>query len=452
MKKTLTSILSLALVLTAAGCGGNQPAATPAAGDGKAAAPAAPAASGDAKKEASKDPVKLRVAWWGGQARHDYTLKVIDMYMKLHPNVKIETEYSSFDDYWKKLAPQAAANQLPDVIQMDYAYITQYADRNQLVDLNPYTKNGLLDMSSVSKDIIDVGSINGKYYAVTLGVNALGSFVDMDMMKKAGVDYNKTGATWDDLESYAQKLKSTGKLLSQGYAYDVYFNYFLRTNGQSLFKADGTALGYTDDKLFVDYFKRYQKWYEAGYVLPLDKAAQKKGVPEDDELAFGNSATVQAWSNQFLAHGMAAKRPLELVPPPGPNINKGLFMKPSQYFSVTSNSKLKDEAVKFIDYFTNDIEANKIIKGERGVPISSKVKEALKPLLSPEEAKIFDYVAWAEKNSSPNDPPDPVGASEVRTVLLKDLGDQILYKKISIEDAAAKFRKDANAVLAKNKK
>lgn len=445
----------MALVLTAAGCGGgNQPAATPAAGDGKAAAPApaAPAASGDSKKEASKDPVKLRIAWWGGQARHDYTLKVIDMYMKKYPNVKIESEYSSFDDYWKKLAPQAAANQLPDIIQMDYAYIAQYADRNQLEDLTPYTKNGLFDVSSVSKDIIDVGSLKGKFFAITLGVNALGSFVDLDMMKKAGVDYNKTAATWDDLEAYAQKLKSSGKYLTQEMGYDVYFNYFLRTNGSSLFKADGTELGYKDDKLFVDYFKRYQKWYDAGYLLPLDKLSQKKKVPEDDELTFGNSASVYAWSNQFLAHGLAAKRPLELVPPPGPNNNKGLFMKPSMYFSITSNSKVKDEAAKFIDFWTNDIEANKIIKGERGVPVSSKVKDALKPLLTPEEAKIFDYVAWAEKNSSPNDPPDPVGAAEVRTVLLKDLGDQILYKKISVEDAAAKFRKDANAILAKNKK
>jgi multiple sugar transport system substrate-binding protein len=126
-------------------------------------------------------------------------------------------------------------------------------------------------------------------------------------------------------------------------------------------------------------------------------------------------------------------------------------MKPSMYFSITSNSKVKDEAARFVDFFVNDIEANKIIKGERGVPVSSKVKEALKPLLTPEETKVFDYVSWAEKNSSPNDPPDPVGAAEIRT-MLKDMAEQVLYKKISAEDAAAKFKKDASAILAKNKK
>jgi multiple sugar transport system substrate-binding protein len=48
------------------------------------------------------------------------------------------------------------------------------------------------------------------------------------------------------------------------------------------------------------------------------------------------------------------------------------------------------------------------------------------------------------------DPPNPVGSVEVEK-LLKDISEQIIYKKTSIADAAAKFRKDANAVLAKNK-
>jgi multiple sugar transport system substrate-binding protein len=60
-------------------------------------------------------------------------------------------------------------------------------------------------------------------------------------------------------------------------------------------------------------------------------------------------------------------------------------------------------------------------------------------------------VAWAEGNSSPNDPPYPIGSVEVMKVLT-DMGEQVLYKKISVEDAAAKFRKEASAILAKNKK
>lgn len=439
MKKAITVLLSVAMAAAAAGCG---------SGGGSAPSDGQQASGGGS---GSGDPVKLRIAWWGGQARHDYTLKVIEMYEKQNPNVKIETEYASFDDYWKKLAPQAAANQLPDIIQMDISYLTQYGGRGQLEDLTPYTKNGLLDVSSVSPNTIAGGQIDGKLYAMTTGVNALASIMDWEMLKQAGVEVplNKNW-TWDDLDALAAKMKSAGKLMG-GLRHDVFFAYYLRTVDQKMYSADGSKLGYEDDKHFIDYFTRYKKWYDAGYLLSLDKEATKKGTPEDDEMVLGNSISSNGWSNQFLGLANAAKRPLELQPMPGPNAEKGMFLKPSMYFSVTTNSKQKEEAVKFINFFINDIEANQLIKGERGVPVSSKVKEALKPLLTPEEAKVFDYVAWAEENSSPMDPPNPIGSIEVEK-LLKDTSEQILYNKISVEDAAAKFRKEANAILAKNKK
>jgi multiple sugar transport system substrate-binding protein len=447
VKKALVTVLALMLAGVTAACssGGGKDAAKSSAGGDASTKPAETAA-------ASKDPVKLRITWWGGQSRHDYTLKVIEMYEKEHPNVKIEPEYSSWNDYWKKLAPQAAANQLPDIIQMDYAYLSQFGDRNQLLDLTPYTKNGLLNVADVSKNVLDAGNLNGKLYAMNLGVNAMGPSVDIDMIKKAGVADVKKDWTWDDLDAIAAKLKANGKMLGGfGLDHDGIFGYYLRTLGQSLYSKDGTALGYTDDKPFIDFYKRYLKWYDNGYVPTWDKELQRKGTPEDDELSLGNAAVSFSWSNQFIALSDAAKRPLELRPMPGPNQNKGLYLKPSMFFSVASGSKEKDEAVKFINYWINDIEANKVIKGERGVPVSSKVKEALKPMLTDKEKQVFDYISWVENNSSPLDPPDPVGAPQVKQ-LLRDLAEKMLYKKISVEDAAAKFRKDANDILAKNKK
>lgn len=446
MKKVFTLALSLSMMFTAVACSSSTTNTS------------APATSSEPSKAAvattapSKDPVKLRVAWWGGQARHDYTLKVIEMYEKQNPNVKIEAEYAPFDDYWKKLAPQASANQLPDVIQMDISYLTQYGGKNQLADLTPYTKNGLIDVSSISPNNISGGEVGGKLVAMNLGVNALATTVDVNTFKSLGINMPTKDWTWDDYDAVAAKAKAGGKQIG-GFAlhHEVFFPYYLRSVDQKMYNADGTALGYNDDKPFIEYFKRYQKWYDAGNILSLDKESQKKGVAEEDEILLNNAVTGNGWSNQFLAVANLVKdRPLELLPLPGRNGNKGLFLKPSMYFSIANSSKQKEEAAKFISFFVNDVEANKLIKGDRGVPVSSKVKDALKPLLSPNEVKIFDYVAWAEQNSSQMDPPNPVGSIEVEK-LLKAASEQILYKKTSIEEAAAKFRKDANAVLEKNK-
>ncbi|WP_135555037.1 ABC transporter substrate-binding protein [Paenibacillus cymbidii] len=444
MKKTVTTLVALSMLVTAIGCGSkdNNNAASPSASSG---------ATASASATPNNQPVKLRIAWWGGQARHDYTLKVIDLYKQKHPNVTIEAEYAAFDDYWKKLAPQAAASDLPDIIQMDVTYLSQYAGKGQLEDLQPYVKANKINLADVSQNVVGSGMYGGKLAMVSLGTNALGATVDPAALQKAGASMPAKTWTWDDMGALGAQLKTSGKLLFDTMRYDVFFPYYLRTTGNTLYSADGTQLGYADDKPFIDYYKQFQKWYDAGYMLTLDKLGQKKGLPEDDEMVLGNAFASVAWSNQFVGFSAAAKRDLELQPIPGPNGNKGLFMKPSMGFSITNNSKVKEEAAKFIDFWINDIDANKLIKGERGVPISAKVKDALKPLLTPAETKVFEYVAWAEQNSSPMDPPSPVGSVEVEK-LLKDLSEQILYKKTSVEDAAAKFRKEANAILAKNKK
>jgi len=454
MKKTLSAILMLVMFASLlAACGGNngnEGGASPQPASSAPSASASESAPASEPAAAEKEPVKLRIAWWGGQSRHDYTLKVIELYESLNPHVTIEADYATFDDYWKKLAPQAAASSLPDIIQMDISYLTQYGGRNQLADLQPFIDSGALDVADISESALSGGKVNDKLVALNLGGNVLSTTLDVETMKSLGIDVPTRDWTWDDFEKMAEQAKAKGKQVG-GFAFrhDVFFPYYLRTIDQKMYSADGKTIGYADDQAFIDYFSRYQKWYDNGYILSLDKETQKKGVAEEDEILLGNAISGNGWSNQFLAvANLVTDRPLELYPLPGRNGNKGLFQKPSMFFSITENSKVKEEAAKFISFFVNDIEANKLIKGDRGVPVSSKVKEALKPILSPNEVKIFDYVAWAEQNSSVGDPPNPIGATEIEK-LLRDMSERILYKKISVADAAVEFRKEANAILAR---
>ncbi|RUS43265.1 ABC transporter substrate-binding protein [Cohnella sp. AR92] len=446
MKKALTTLLASSLVLGLAACGNSNDNSSSNSGanpSGSAANPATASASAG-----NDDPVTLRVAWWGGQSRHDYTLKVIELYEKLHPNVTIEPEYASFDDYWKKLAPQAASKNLPDVIQMDISYLNQYATQGQIADLGTYIDSKLIDTTNISDTAISGGKVNDKLYAFNLGNNALLAMVDKAMVEKAGATMPTQEWTWDDFTALGDKLKSQGKLLAGDLRHDVFFPFYLRSQGQHMYAADGKGLGYTDDKYFIDFYNMYNNWYQNGYLLSLDKLAQKKGTPEDGELELGNAVSTWNWSNQYILSSQVANRPLEILPVPGWNQNGALFLKPSMFFSISENSKVKEEAAKFIDFWVNNVDANKIIMGERGVPVSSAVKDALKDSLSPEQTKVFEYVAWAEQNSTQMDPPNPAGATEVDK-LLKETAEQIMYKKLSVEDAAKKFREQATKILNK---
>src|ERR1043165_2872045 len=77
---------------------------------------------------------RIRLIWWGNPERDKRTNAVIDLYQKANAGVTIDPETYAWNDYWPKLATQAAGQNLPDVIQMDYRYIFEYARRGQLAD------------------------------------------------------------------------------------------------------------------------------------------------------------------------------------------------------------------------------------------------------------------------------------------------------------------------------
>lgn len=84
MKKQAMLLIVALLAASLSGCGGS--------GSSSTASPAAPADSAEESSQAgsasaAKDPVKLRFMWWGGDARHEATLKVVDDFMAANPHV-----------------------------------------------------------------------------------------------------------------------------------------------------------------------------------------------------------------------------------------------------------------------------------------------------------------------------------------------------------------------------
>ena len=79
----------------------------------------------------------LRLIFWGSQARADRTYGVTDLYTKAG-GPAIEGEFLAWNDYWPKLATQTAGGNAPDIIQMDYRYIVEYAKRNAIAPLDEF--------------------------------------------------------------------------------------------------------------------------------------------------------------------------------------------------------------------------------------------------------------------------------------------------------------------------
>ena len=89
-------------------------------------------ASGSNEVTADNGTVSINVYWWGNQVRNDLTQKAINLYMEENPGVVINAEFADWSGYWDRLSATAAGGNMPDVVQMDYAY------------LDSYVKNGLI--------------------------------------------------------------------------------------------------------------------------------------------------------------------------------------------------------------------------------------------------------------------------------------------------------------------
>src|SRR5437773_3312241 len=149
-----------------------QPAATTASG--ASAAPTQPAAAAAGQK------VELRFAWWGSQDRHNRTIKVIELFQQMHPNVSITYEFAGFTDYFTKMATYATGGNLPDLMQQDYATIDQWNTNGLLMPMDDYVNDRTINLSDVPKGSIDGGRINGKLIALNLGNNSQSVMLDVD--------------------------------------------------------------------------------------------------------------------------------------------------------------------------------------------------------------------------------------------------------------------------------
>ncbi|QGH34168.1 extracellular solute-binding protein [Gracilibacillus salitolerans] len=438
MKKSLLILLGIIMILLLAACSGDD-SSEDTGGDTDDTSEET-----DSDSEASGDEVTVRIAWWGSQPRHDYTLEVIELYEEQNPNVSIEPEYASWDDYWQKLSPQAAANELPDIIQMDLSYISQYAENGQLADLEQFLGNEI-DDSNIAENTIEGGRINDGLYGFNLGSNALSFQYNPEVLAEIGVDEIPDTYSWDEYQSMAQQAADAGYFFDNGMQADVFFNYYLRQNGARLYAEDGSGLGYDDDQLFIDFFTILQEQVDMEATPTPDYLAQLAG-PEDDPVVEGEGVGIFQWSNQFVGLEDMSEHTFAFGTPPGENLEDGLFLKPSMYFSISENSEQKEVAADFIDFWVNDVEANKLILGDRGVPVSSVVQEEIADDVSEAQQAVFDYVAWAEENSTPMGAPDPAGAGEI-IEQLTNISEQISYGEISPEDAAEHFRTQAESIL-----
>ena len=398
---------------------------------------------------------RMRMLFWGGQARADRTYGVTDLYTKEFGTV-IEGDFTAFGDYWPKLATQVAGGNSPDLIQMDYRYIVEYATRNSIAPIDEFV-GGALDLSDFDADQLEGGKVDGKLYGISLGANSAANILNVAALEEAGVEVPTRDLSYEDLPALAEKFNSGNKragmkLWSDNSFLEPAFENFLRQRGKALYTADAQLAFDAQDA--IDWFQLWADLRAAGVtVSPEDQALDANDAIENTMITLGKAASTYAHSNQLVGFQAANKDPLTLTNYPRikAGAGGGHYRKPSMFFSIGATSAIKEDVAKFINFFIGNNDAVQILGVERGIPCDASARETLAPTLDEQGQTALNYVSNLGDLLGPIPPPPPNAAGEIQNPLLRVKSQEVGFGQLTPEQGGQQFYDEAAAILARAK-
>src|SRR5690625_2514159 len=148
----------------------------------------------------------LAFTWWGNPTRDKMTEEAIQAYTKANPDITIKPQVGEWDSYWDKLATQTAGNTMPDMVQMDMAYISEYGERGALLDLAE-----LVHSSKLQECTVEARQGDDELVGINAGINSLYFMSNPEVFDQVGVELpDDTSWTWDDYREISAELTAKG--------------------------------------------------------------------------------------------------------------------------------------------------------------------------------------------------------------------------------------------------
>ena len=404
------------------------------------------------------EQITLRMAWWGSQTRHDITVEVIEMYENDHPNIDIEYEFFSFDDYFTKLKTLVASDQVWDIFQLGGNF-PMYLDK--IYPIDEFIESGVVDVSKISEAYLQITQdTDGRQLGLSNGLNTYGIAYDVDMFNDANIPLPEAGWTWDDFAAAARAIHdNTGHFGVSGLASSefiagcsTYIGQHGKVGEYGFFNLELTGMGFDDPSMLTPYIQMKADLIKEGAAPDAGAEAEITNI-ENDFLVTGEAGMTWCSINQFptiydicQAEGRTlALAPLPRVTPDGPS---GIVIQSSQMLCVSQDSEHKQAAAEFISWFQNSVECNNVLQGERGIPVNEDVREALSANATEGQRAMYEYVDLVGTFETPDkvNVLSPDGQDEVVDKYRNYIW-QVVDGEITAQEAAEKTYADAQAIF-----
>lgn len=380
-------------------------------------------------------PVTLTVAWWGNDDRAERYQEALDLFGEQHPDITIQSSFTSFDDYWTARNTEAAAGALPDVMQFDSSFLRQYAGTGQLLDVSPYLGEQI-DTSQLNDQLIDSGRIGDAVYAVPTATNTLATFYNPAVVAEVGMQPPTEDLTWDEFAEWAAEFSAAGgdhdPALYGTNDYTGIFWAFLQhlvQEGVTPFTDDG-QIGFTEQDM-ADWLRSGDALREAGAFFPIERNEQ---LAPEGGFTVNEQAVEMSWDN-FLAGYVASsgQDDITMLPvPSGSDGEKHLFSRTFQ-MAASATTEHPEEVAALLDFFVNEPEVGRIFGTSKGVPAVAAQRDAMELEPGSVDQRVVDYEeSVADQITEPA--PLPVEGFGSLEAEYKRLGEELAYGSITVDE------------------
>lgn len=231
--RMVSLVLSAAMSLSLAACGGNS-------GSGSQGASGAGSAS-------SGGSAQLSVAIWDNAQLAG--LKEIMGDFTEETGIAVDLQVVPWDQYWTLLEAGAQGGSLPDVFWMHSNYSQKFMSNDILLDLtDKIEESDVIDLSNYYEDITGLYQLDGKTYAIPKDYDTIGLWYNKTMFDEAGIPYPDETWTWDTLAENAAKLTDPDKgqygfVSPASFNQDGYYN-LIYSMGGSVLSEDKSRSGW----------------------------------------------------------------------------------------------------------------------------------------------------------------------------------------------------------------
>lgn len=340
------------------------------------------------KTDKSKSNRKTVVEFWhywdgnNGKAINELVKK----FNSENKDIEVKPVFIPNDQLMTKLQMAITSKTTPELAAADISGMAKLRSSGALLQLDQYVKDNNINVGSFYPSLLEYGKENGKLYSLPVSTNNLALFYNKDLFKKAGLDPNKAPKTWDELQSYSEKIANS---IPGTYGFEFYTQ--VGDNGEGLTWQLQPYLWQSGADFIKNGKAAFNNEKGEKSLSFLVNLINKKLAPVGswDDFAKGKCAMVVdgSWMVGIWKDSLNFDFGTDMIPTPAGGKN-ATNMGGEQIFAFNKSSEENKAAAKFIAYMTS-----------KKTQIQWDEKTFFMPV-SKEIAANADYVKWVRSTDA----------------------------------------------------